>query len=119
MANTLSAYINTLFESSAAAETRAKSEEARRQQEEAEQFAQRSMSLPDRLKRIIAAMPETERTKPRSLEWFAERLRGRQRLSPHRGELAGALRSLGWTRKRRWHESAGGFRAYWHPPVND
>lgn len=119
MADTLTTYINDLFESSAAAETRAKLEEVHKRQEEAEQFAQRAMSLPDRLKRIIAAMPETERTKSRSLEFFAERLRGRQRLSPHRGELAGALRSLGWTRKRCWHKSEAAFRAYWYPPVND
>jgi len=106
-----------LGESSAAAEARAQSEAARSRQQEADQLAQRGMSLTDRLKRIIAAMPETERVEPRALEYFAERLRGRQRMSPHRGELAGALRALGWTRQRRWHQSDGGFRAYWHPPV--
>lgn len=119
MNDTVTAYLRDLIESSAAAEARASSEAAQLRQEEAEQFAQRAMSLPDRLKRLIAAMPATEREQPRPLEFFAERLRGRQRMTPHRGELAGALRALGWTRKRCWHESDGGFRSYFYPPVND
>lgn len=119
MSEAITAYLRDLAESSAAAEERARSDEARMRQEEAEQVAQRGMPLHDRLKRLIAAMPETERTKPRPLEFFAERLRGRQRLTPHRGELASALRALGWTRKRCWHESEDGFRSYWHPPVNE
>lgn len=119
MTDIMTAYLRDLAESSAASAARGQADEARRQREEAEQFAQRTMSLPDRLKRIIANLPETERDAPRPLEFFAERLRGRQRLTPHRGELAGALRSLGWTRRRCWRESEGGFRAYWHPPVKD
>lgn len=119
MTDALTKYISDLIESSAASAARDQADEARRQQEDAEQFAQRTTPLPDRLKRIIANLPETERDVPRPLEFFAERLRGRQRLTPHRGELAGALRALGWTRKRCWRESEGGFRAYWPPPVND
>lgn len=119
MTDMLATYIQGLIDSSAESAARAQSDAAQRQQEETVQFAQRGMPLPDRLKRIIAAMPETERNTPRPLEFFAERLRGRQRLSPHRGELAAALRALGWNRRRCWRNSEGGFRAYWHPPVND
>lgn len=119
MTDALATYISDLVEAAAESASRAQSDESHRQQEEAEQFAQRAMPLTDRLKRIIAAMPETERNKPRPLEFFAERLRGRQKLSPHRGELAAALRALGWARQRCWHRSEAGFRAYWHAPVND
>ncbi|MDA8128090.1 MAG: hypothetical protein M0Z73_05240 [Betaproteobacteria bacterium] len=119
MNDALTAYIRGLANASAKSAAIAQSEEERKHQEEAEQFAQRAVPLPTRLKAIIAAMPETERNKPRPLEFFAERLRGRQRLSPHRGELAAALRSIGWTRRRNWRKSDVGNCSYWHPPVND
>lgn len=119
MTDALTTYLRDLLEASVESAARAHSDEARRQQEEAAKFAQRAMPLTDRIKRIIAAMPDSERAQPRPLEFFAERLRGRQKLSPHRGELAAALRALGWTRQRRWHKAEDGFRAYWNPPVND
>lgn len=119
MNSTLTAYIHDLVAASAESAAHEKDKIERRRQEEAEALAQRATPLTDRLKRVIQAMPEAERTKPRPLEYFAERLRGRQRMSPHRGELAAALRALGWTRRRSWQEAEEGFRAYWHPPVND
>jgi uncharacterized protein YecE (DUF72 family) len=119
MTDAITTYIHDLTKTYVESTTRAESNEDRRQQEEAAHFAERATPLTDRLKRIISAMPETERNKPRSLEFFAERLRGRQRLTPHRGELAAALRALGWTRQRRWHQSENGFKAYWQSPVND
>lgn len=119
MTDMLATYIHGLIDTAAEAAARAQSDAAQRQQEETVQFVQRGMPLTTRLKAAIAAMPETERNTPRPLEFFAERLRGRQRLSPHRGELAAALRALGWTRKRCWRDAEGGFRAYWHAPVND
>lgn len=119
MTDALTTYIRDLVEATAESASRDQADESRRLQAEAEQFAQRAMPLTDRLKRIIATLPETERNKPRPLEFFAVRLRGRKNLSPHRGELAAALRTLGWIRRRCWHQSENGFRAYWHSPVND
>jgi hypothetical protein len=113
----LTTYIRGLLEASAQSSALAESEAARRAREEVDQFAQRAIPLIDRLKRIIGALPEAERNTPRPLEFFAERLRGRQRLTPHRGELAAALRALGWKRSRCWRDAEGGFRAYWYPPI--
>ena len=75
----------------------------------------RATPLRDRLQRVIDAMPSDELAKPHPLEYFAERLRGRQRLSPHRGELAGLLRSLGYTQQRRW-VSGQPYTMLWYPP---
>jgi len=119
MSSALTDYIHALTAATAESAAQEKDKAERRRQEEAEALAQRATPLTDRLRRVIQAMPEAERTKPRPLEYFAERLRGRQRMSPHRGELASALRALGWTRRRSWQEAEEGFRAYWHPPVND
>ncbi len=119
MSRALTDYIHALAEASAESAANEKDKAERRRQEEAEALAQRATPLTDRLKRVIQAMPEAERTKPRPLEYFAERLRGRQKMSPHRGELASALRALGWTRRRCWQASEVGFRAVWRPPVND
>ena len=74
--------------------------------------------LVDRLRRLIATLPPEVRQQPQSIEFYAERLRGRQKPTPQRAELARCLRQLGYTRSRKWRQSADGFRALWYAPRN-
>lgn len=54
---------------------------------------------------------------PQPLEFFRQGLRGRQPgNNAHAGELAAAMRKLGFSRKREWQAKDGIFRALWHPP---
>ncbi|MBW8365808.1 MAG: hypothetical protein K0M39_14765 [Rhizobium sp.] len=119
MTDALAAYIRDLVKASAESTARAQSDESRRQQEEAAKYAERATPLTDRIKRVIAAMPESERNTPRPLEFWAVRLSGRQSLTPHRGELAAALRTLGYSRRRNWRRPSEGYPALWYAPVND
>jgi hypothetical protein len=70
-----------------------------------------------RLKKFIDTLPAELRAQPQPLEVFREGLRGRQAgRKAHAGELGACLRKLGYTRRRGWCESEGGFRACWFPP---
>jgi hypothetical protein len=73
--------------------------------------------LIDRLKRLIAELSPEAKQQSHPLEFFAERLRGRIRATPNRGELGRCLSALGYTRIRCWREPDHGFRALWHPPL--
>jgi hypothetical protein len=68
---------------------------------------------------MIVAMSPEDRTKPRPLEFYRTRLRGRQRRSAQAGEVGEALRSLGYTRKRAWQSESDGFCSLWHPPLTN
>lgn len=73
--------------------------------------------LLDRLKKLIESLPPAQRQQGLPLEYFRERLLGRQAgRKVHAGELGAALRKLGYVRRRAWSESDGGFRALWWPP---
>lgn len=72
--------------------------------------------LVDRLRAFIQNLPLQEQFKPRSLEFYRRALKGRQGRAAHPGETGEALRSLGFVRKRGWHEADGGFKAIWVPP---
>ena len=74
------------------------------------------LPLIERLRRLITSLSPDERQQPHSIEFFAERLRGRTRPTPNRGEIGLCLTQLGYTRSRQWRKSANGFRALWHPP---
>lgn len=73
--------------------------------------------LIDRLRRLTASLPDDLRRQALPIEFFAERLKGRNRPTPHRGELARCLRQLGYARTRQWRKNSIGFRALWHPPA--
>ncbi len=73
--------------------------------------------LVDRLRTFIAALPPEVQHKPQPLEFFRRALRGRQGRAAQAGETGEALRTLGFVRKRGWHELDGGFRAVWMPPA--
>ncbi len=73
--------------------------------------------LVSRLSSFIAALPPEVQHKAQPLEFFRRALRGRQGRAAQAGETGEALRTLGFVRKRGWHELDGGFRAVWMPPA--
>lgn len=74
--------------------------------------------LLDRLKKLIESLPPAQRQQGLSLEFYRERVQGRQAgRKAHAGELGAALRKLGYVRRRAWCKSeGGGFKATWWPP---
>ncbi len=81
-------------------------------------FRETSTPLTERLKRLIASIPEEEVNVPRPLEWYRTRLRGIEGRGAHAGQVGDSLRSLGFQRKRAWSSTENGFRALWYPPSN-
>ena len=96
---------------------------AQAEKERAELSELRWLAMPERIKRILRALPEADRVKPRGIDFFVEQLKPRysgRRASPR--DVGLALRSLGWTRHRCWRRLEGdeqGFRALWMPPECD
>ncbi len=103
-------------------------EESRERQaaKDAEQrrgFALRHTPMTQRIMKLIEAMPDDERHKPRSMSFFTAAMRAKY---PSRGvgraspaEIGPALRALGWTRERKWRADESGFRALWIPPTTN
>jgi hypothetical protein len=61
-------------------------------------------------------LPAAARQTPRSMEELLSLMKGRTPgMRPHAPEVAIALKSLLWTRKRCWHSDGEG-RRFWHPP---
>ncbi len=71
--------------------------------------------LPNRLQRKLDTIPLSTKQKGLSLLELQVCLQGRKGGMPHVGELAAALRKLGWIRRRQWTQSEGGFCAKWYP----
>lgn len=100
-------------------EARLKAAEARRAtpvQDQAQDWQERLTPLVDRLRKLIDGLPPEEQSKPRSLEFFRVRLRGRLGRCARAGDVGEALRELGWTRRRSWAGPGRSFCAYWYPP---
>lgn len=72
--------------------------------------------LRDRVRALVLMIPGELLNQGVPIEWFRIRLRGKYRRHPTAGDVAQALRELGWTRKRSWSNGADGFRARWFPP---
>jgi hypothetical protein len=68
-----------------------------------------------RLQKKVDAIPATTQQKGLSLLELQVRMKGRKGGMPHVGELAAALRKLGWKRRRQWSDHEDGFRAKWYP----
>lgn len=81
-------------------------------------FRETSTPLAERLKKLIASIPEEEINVPRSLEWYRTRLRGIEGRGAHAGQVGDSLRALGFQRNRAWSSTENGFRALWIPPSN-
>lgn len=93
---------------------------AAKEQERRDRFERRHTPMHERIKRVIAAMPEDERPKPRELDFFVRVLApkwfGRRAAAR---EVADGLRALGWERRRTWVGNSPGEKRYatsWHPP---
>ena len=68
-----------------------------------------------RLQKKVDAIPIKSQQQGLSLLEIQVRMKGRKGGMPHVGELAAALRKLGWIRRRQWSDSENGFRAKWYP----
>ena len=77
--------------------------------------AQTLAPLHVRLQKKVDAIPVASQQKGLSLLELQVRMKGRKGGMPHVGELASALRKLGWIRRRQWSNSEDGFRAKWYP----
>lgn len=115
--------MRTFFDEMAAAQ--AKAEQDRAAKREAEQatkagvFETKTTPMEERLRRIIRAMPDSEKDKPRHIRWFCEQLKskysgGRKRAALH--EVGPALAAIGWERRRLWLGPDVTFRVWWFPP---
>ena len=96
-------------------------EEATRVKERAaslEAARERLSPLDDRLRRILASIPDELQREGLSLAELRKSLRGRWRGSCHPGELGASLRRGGFVRRRSWHAGEG-FSARWYPVATD
>lgn len=78
------------------------------------QWAERLTPLEQRLKKLLADMPEETLAQGLSLDSLRRLLAGKWRGNCHPGELGAALRKLGFIRQRNWSDELGGFRAKWY-----
>ena len=77
--------------------------------------AQTLAPLHIRLQKKVDAIPTKTQQRGLSLLELQVRMKGRKGGMPHVGELAAALRKLGWIRRRQWSDNEDGFRAKWYP----
>ncbi len=106
----MSAYIALLN----AAVERDRAQHVEKQRAATQATRERLTPLEERLSRLLATIPIEIQREGLSLSTLQASLRGRWRGNCHPGELGTALRKLGFTRQRRWHEGAG-FQALWYP----
>jgi SOS-response transcriptional repressor LexA len=70
--------------------------------------------LHERLADLLSAIPEDVKTTGLSLSQLQMQLRGRKASKAHCGEVATALRQLGYRRVRVWKQTdTAGFNAVW------
>ena len=88
---------------------------------ERDQHAQQSSNdrftpLTARLQKLIDKIPLPIQHDGLSMALFVDNLRGKFRGQASAPALGKALRSLGWTRERKWRNESDGFSALWFPP---
>ena len=71
--------------------------------------------LHTRLQKVLDTISLPTQAHGLSLLELQMRMKGRKGGMPHVGELAAALRKLGWIRRRQWSDCEDGFRAKWYP----
>ena len=103
-----------------------RTQDAVKQAQQAKEAAERDRrtSLDDRLKHLLGTIPPE--VQDEGLSIVAVQVMLRPRGSEHScctaGQLADALRRLGFVRERRWHDGRSSFRALWRkrqvrPPI--
>ncbi len=105
----MSAYINALN----AAVAIDQAQRAEKERAATQAVRERLTPLEERLSRLLATIPSGIQREGLSLSCLQASLRGRWRGNCHPGELGLALRKLGFTRQRRWHDGSG-FCARWY-----
>jgi hypothetical protein len=110
----MSSYVKRLQAESDSANARAEQQRAAASRASVVSARQRLMPLEDRVARLLKTIPRELQAEGLSLSLIQASLRGRWRGNAHPGELGAALRKLGFSRRRRWDDSAG-FRALWFP----
>jgi len=92
-------------------------EQAEKQTNKAEKFQRRHVPMKDRVAAVIKAMPDSEKSKPRSLSFFQAALRPKfYGTGSHAGETGQALRALHWSPRRV--DTNQGRCMFWFPPAN-
>jgi hypothetical protein len=83
---------------------------------EAARASDRRTLLDDRLKHLLSAIPPEVQDEGLSIVAVQTMLRpcGSEHSCCNAGQLADALRRLGFVRERRWHDGRSSFRALWH-----
>ncbi|MFZ1539464.1 MAG: hypothetical protein WAT23_19045 [Chromatiaceae bacterium] len=85
--------------------------------DKADQAAARGVTMKEKVRRVIRAMPEHEREIPRSIDYFVDKLTPKYTGARAAArDVARGLRENGWSRQRTWRASEVGFRSYWLPP---
>src|ERR1700730_17757946 len=105
----MSAYIAALN----AAVAIEQAQRAERERAATQAARERLTPLEERLSRLLATIPIEVQREGLSLASLQASLRVLGRGNCHPGELGIALRKLGFTRQRRWHDGSG-FRALWY-----
>lgn len=97
--------------------------ERRAESEKLDTFERRHMKMEDRIRRLLNALPESERHRERHIDFFKEAMRSKY---PARGagrasvaEIGPALLALGWRRERRWLGAERTYRTVWVPPTQE
>jgi hypothetical protein len=108
----VSAYIAQLKAALAAEEAREAVAAKQAKQAALEVAKERMTPLDERLKRVLKTIPDEMLNEGVSLASIKVMLRGRWRGHPHPGELAEALRRVGFERVRGWQNGTC-FRAFW------
>lgn len=102
------------MQAQSAREAQAREQAAR---DKAAEAAIRGVTMKERVRRVIRAIPDHERDQPRSIEFFIDKLAPKYAGARAAArDVARGLRENGWTRHRAWRASEGGFRSYWRPP---
>ena len=99
----------------ALAETRVEAAPPHDNETKRSEFQEQATTLTERVQTLIRTIPVESQKVGVSLEWFRIRLRGRYAKHALAGDVAGALRAVGWVRRRGWREAEHGFRAKWYP----
>src|SRR5436305_13492684 len=90
-----------------AAADRVQAQAAERERAITSEARERLTPLEDRVARLLDTIPVELQSEGLSLCALQASLRGRWRGACHPGELGTALRKLGFTRRRGWHDAEG------------
>lgn len=110
----MSTYLEKLNASTAAAQAERQRRKETLDAERAASWRDTMRPLQDRLADLLSTIPDEVKATGISLSALQVRLRGRTASKAHCGEVATALRQLGYRRIRLWRQNeAEGFNAVW------